>query len=261
MKSDFDLIVKHIEGNEDITIYPISDLHAGAAEFMNGKWNEFKRQIMKEPNSYIILAGDLINNATRTGVSNIFEDTMRPSEQKRWVAEQLSDIKDKILCVVPGNHDRRSQKDCDDEPCYDICSKLDIEELYRENMAFLKIQVGNTKGEGTKNPTYCIGILHGAGGGGMTGSAVNKSEKFGLVVDGLDCLVTGHVHKGFFTKPQKVCIDKHNNKVSLKQFVTVSCTSWVSYGGYALQKMLNPASNDIQKIVLHGNEKKVELRW
>lgn len=261
MKGDFDLIVKHIPGNDDITIYPISDLHAGAAEFMGTKWNEFKKQIVNEPNSYVVLAGDLINNATRTGVSNIFEDTMRPSEQKRWVAEQLADIKDKILCVVPGNHDRRSQKDVDDEPCYDICSKLDIEDIYRENMAIVKIQCGNLKGSGNLNPTYTLGILHGAGGGGMTGSAVNKSEKFGLVIDGIDCLITGHVHKGFITKPQKLVIDKYNNKISMKQFVAVSCTSWVDYGGYALQKMLNPASNDIQKIILHGNEKKVELRW
>jgi predicted MPP superfamily phosphohydrolase len=258
---DFDLIVKHIEGNEDITIYPISDLHAGAAEFMTNKWNDFKKKIAKEPNSYIILAGDLINNETKSGKSNVFESTMRPSEQKRWVAEQLMDIKDKIICVVPGNHDRRSQRDCDDEPCYDICSKLDIEDVYRENMAFVKIQLGDRRANGDKNPTYTLGVLHGTGGGGMTGSAVNKSEKFGMVIDGLDCLVSGHVHKGFFTKPQKIYIDKYNNKVSLKQFVTVSCTSWVSYGSYALNAAMTPASNDIQTIILHGREKKVELRW
>jgi predicted phosphodiesterase len=259
--NDFDLIVKHIGGNEDITIYPISDLHAGAAEFMTKKWEDFKRQIDKEPNSYIVLAGDLINNETKSGKSNVFESTMRPSEQKRWVSEQLRSVKDRILCVVPGNHDKRSQKDCDDEPCYDICAKLDIEDVYRENMAFLKIQLGNRNVDGNRNPTYCLGVLHGAGGGGMTGNAVNKSEKFGMVIDGIDVLISGHVHKGFFTKPQKLCIDKHNNKISLKQFVTVSCTSWVNYGGYALCGGMTPASNDIQKIILHRNEKKVELRW
>lgn len=261
MKSDFELIVKHIEGNPDILIYPISDLHVGAKEFMEDKWIAFKKKIKNEPNSYIVLNGDLINNATRSSVSNIFEETMRPSDQKKWVANELMDIKDKILCVVSGNHERRSEKDADDNPCYDICCKLDIEDLYRENMAFIKLQIGNPKIDGMRNPTYTIGVTHGTGGGIYTGSAVNRNERFGMVIDGLDVLIVGHTHKGSVTKPQKIFIDKQNNKVSFKQFVTISCTSWLNFGGYAVQKMLLPASNDIQKLYLHGKEKNIETVW
>lgn len=260
MLSDFDMITKHIKGNNDIVIYPISDLHVGAKEFMPKKWRAFKEKIKNEPNSYIVLNGDLINNATRSSVSNVYEETMRPGEQKKWVADELKDIKDKIIAVVSGNHERRN-KDVDDDPTYDICAKLDIEDIYRQNAAFVKIQLGDIKGAGSKNPTYTLCLTHGAGGGVMTGGSVNRNERFGYIIDGLDCLIVGHVHKGFITKPQKINIDCHNNKIAFKQFVSISCTSWLEYGGYALQKMLTPASNDIQKIKLCGNKKEISTIW
>lgn len=36
------MIIKKIKGNADIKIYPVSDMHIGASEFMYAKWNEFK---------------------------------------------------------------------------------------------------------------------------------------------------------------------------------------------------------------------------
>ena len=261
MKGDFDLLIKAIPGNDDITLYPISDLHIGASEFMQQKWNDFKNKIAKEPNSYLLLGGDLCNNATRSSVSNIFEETMRPKEQKRWLVEEFTPLRDKILCAVSGNHCRRSEKDADDNPMYDVMCKLDLEDIYQKDIAFLKIQIGNTKENGTRNPTYTIAVTHGAGGGIYTGAAVNRNERFQYVIDGLDCLVVGHTHKGVISKPQKIKIDPFNNRVTFSQCVVVSSTSWMQFGGYALQKMLIPASNDLQTIVLKGNKKQIVANW
>lgn len=260
MKNDFDMIIRKFP-NEDIKIYPVGDLHIGASEFMYQKWVGFKKRLLAEPNSYITIGGDMMNNATRSSVSNIFEETMRPSEQKKWLSKELGEVKHKILCVVSGNHERRSEKDADDNPLYDVCCKLDIEDIYRENMAFIKLQFGKQDGDGAKNPTYMLGVTHGAGGGIYTGAAVNRNERFGHVIDGLDGLMVGHVHKGAITKPQKIVIDKQNNKIGFKDFVVVSSTSWLQYGNYALQKMLLPASNDIQTLTLRGKEKKIEVAW
>lgn len=260
MRGDFELIIKEFS-NDDITIYPISDLHVGSAEFIEEAWYRFKKQLLSEPNSYITINGDMMNNATRSSVSNVFEEKMRPSEQKRWLANQLMDIRDKILCVVSGNHERRSEKEADDNPLYDVCCKLDIEDLFRSNAAFLKLQFGNKESNGLTNPTYTGCVIHGTGGGILTGSAVNRNERFGMMIDGIDFLTVGHVHKGAITKPKKLFIDKFNNKVSYKQFVVVGSSAWTDYGGYALQKMLLPASNDVQKMVLSGNRKKIEVRW
>ena len=261
MLKDFDMIQHKFAENNDIHIIPISDVHLGAAEHMKKQWDQFCQSILETPNTYITLGGDLINNATRNSVSNIFKETMFPSTQKRKMAEMLKPLArdGRILCAVSGNHERRSQKDCDDEPMFDIMCKLDLEHLYRENMAFVKIQIGNTKASGLKNPTYTLVVTHGAGGG-MTGAAVHKNERFGYVIDGADCLIVGHTHKPFVTQPSKIYVDTHNNKISFKPFKVVSSTAWLDFGGYAAQKMLLPSSHAPQIITLCGNMKKIEVK-
>ncbi len=259
MRSEFDLIKYHFEKNQDITIIPISDVHLGAAEHMAKEWGSFIQQVKSTPNCYVTLGGDLINNATRNSVSNIFEETMRPREQKRVIVEMLEPIKDRILCACSGNHERRSGKDADDDPTYDIMCKLDLEHIYRENIAFMKIQFGRRDACGSLNPTYIFAVTHGAGGGILTGGSVNKNERFGYVVDGMDCLIVGHTHKPWVTQPSKIKIDAHNNKVSIKPFKIVSSTSWLEYGGYAAQKMLIPSSHAPQIITVCGSHKEIKV--
>lgn len=223
--------------------------------------------VLEKPNIFVTLGGDLINNATRSSVSNIFEDTMRPSEQKKVMAEMLKPLakEGRILCAVPGNHEGRSGKDADDDPVYDICAKLDIEHLYRPNIAFVKIQMGKKIGSmpnGTKNPTYTLVVTHGSGGGIYTGAAVNRNERFGYYMDGADALIVGHTHKPFITKPMKLVIDKHNNRVSYKQFVVVSDCAWQRYGGYATKKQLQPQTvAEPQILELERQRKHIGTHW
>jgi len=257
MLGDFELITHKFPENKDITIIPISDVHLGAAEHKAAEWTRFCASVMTTPNVYITLGGDLVNNATRSSVSNVFDDTLRPREQKKIITEMLTPIKDRIICSVTGNHERRSGKDADDDPTYDIMCKLDLEHLYRENIAFVKIQMGDPNKNGAKNPTYVLAITHGAGGGIYTGAAVNRNERFGYVLDGVDCLIVGHTHKPFVTQPGKIKVDPYNNKVSVKPFKVVSSTSWLDYGGYAAQKMLLPSTHAPQTIRLRGGRKEI----
>ena len=202
-----------------------------------------------------------MNNATRSGVSHIFAETMRPREQKKWLARELEPLRDRILCAVSGNHERRSEKDADDSPLYDVLCKLDLEDLYRDNMAFVRLRMGDKDGNGLLNPTYVMAVTHGTGGGIYTGAAVNRNERFGRVIEGVDCLIVGHVHKGAITKPQKIVVDARNNRVGMKDFLVVSSTSWLDFGGYAMRQMLLPASSDLQTITLCGKEKKMQITW
>ena len=256
MLSDLTLITHHFPERKDIRIYPIADVHLGAAEHMTREWEQFCERV-KDEQAYIILGGDLINNSTRNSVSNIFDEVMRPRDQKRLMVEMLKPIRDRILCMTTGNHERRN-RDVDDDPSYDIACKLDIEDVYRENIAFLKIQIGNKELDGTRNPTYLLTVTHGSGGGMLTGGAVNRAERFAYVLDG-DALILGHTHKPFVTQPSKIKIDPHNNKVTLKPFKVISMTSWLQWGGYAAQKMLNPTSFCPQVITLCGTKKEISV--
>ena len=256
---DFDMIIRHFPERNDLHLHFIADVHLGAREHLEREWADFCDHVLDDPNAYIILGGDLINNATRTSVSNVFDETMRPREQKRIIAEMLKPLKDRILCAVPGNHEGRSGKDADDDPMYDILCKLDLEDLWRENLAFLKIQIGDITGSGLKNPTYMLVVTHGAGGGIYTGAAVNRNERFGYVIDGADALLVGHSHKPFVTQPGKLYIDTRNNIVSIKPFKVIVATSWLEYGGYAARKMLLPASHAPQIITLCGKQKSIKV--
>lgn len=256
MLPDFEMIVRHFP-RKDITIIPISDVHLGAKECREQEFISFIKAVSKMDDTFLILGGDLINNATRSSVSNIFDERMRPSEQKREMVKILEPVRDKILCSVTGNHERRSTRDADDDPCYDIMCKLDIEERHREGMAFLKFQMGDIDGDGEYNPTYMVVVTHGAGGGMLTSGGVARGERFGYAIDGMDALIFGHTHKPFTSSHGKIYIDKRNNKVSIKPFKVLCMTSWLDYGGYAAEKMLVPTSNCLHTLKLCGTKKEM----
>ena len=259
MLSDFEMITHKFPNRPDLHIYPIADVHFGAAEHMEREWKHFCDTLLDDPNAYIILCGDLINNATRNSVSNIFKETVSPRIQKRTMVEMLTPIKDRILCAVTGNHERRSVKDVDDDPTYDILCKLDKEELYRENIAFVRVQMGKVDGAGKKNPTYIFAVVHGSGGGALPGSVINKNERFGYAIDGIDCLIAAHSHKPMVSQPAKIVVDAHNNKINIRPFKVVVATSWLDYGDYAVQKMLLPSSHCPQVLHLRGNRKEIKV--
>ena len=264
MLPDFELIQHSFMGGHDITIIPIYDVHLGSQECMEQEFIKFIQTVQNTPNVYLVLGGDLIDNGTKSSVTNVFRATMSPSQQKKEMANILKPVADRILCFVPGNHERRSGKDADDDPVYDIAAKLDLEHIYRENIAFIKIQMGQTERsigasrvDGDKRPTYTIVVSHGAGGGILTGATVNRGERFGYVIDGMDALIMGHSHKPFTTQPGKIQIDTRNNKVSVKPFKVISATSWLSWGGYAAQKMLLPTTHCLHTLTLKGDHKEI----
>ena len=263
MLPDFEMIQHQFLGGHDITVIPISDVHLGSPECMEQEFIQFVSKVKEAENVYLILGGDLIENGTRSSVgSSVFRQKMSPSEQKREMANILEPIRDRLLCVLPGNHERRSGRDSDDDPCYDIAVKLDCEHLYRENIAFIKIRLGKEDYKtcqisGPLRPTYVLTVVHGSGGGMLTGGAVNRAERFGYVIDGADALILGHTHRPYITQPGKIYIDRQNNKVSIKPFKVISATSWLEYGGYAAQKMLTPTTHCLNKLILKGDKKEI----
>lgn len=263
---DFDIIQHEFLGGHDITIVPVFDVHLSNPYCMEQEFIKFVKETAETPNRYLVIGGDLIENGTRSSVGDsVFTQTMTPQEQKEYAANILAPVRDRILCFVPGNHETRSKKDAGLNPMFDIASKLDLTHLYRENLAFVDIRLGITKDR--KNyrtnskyrPNYMLVIAHGTGGGILTGSAVNRNERFGYVIDGMDILITGHVHKEAITQPQKLVIDRNNKTVKLTPFKIVSAMSWLKYGGYAASKMLLPAGFSLQTITLSSYYKNITV--
>lgn len=260
---DFELI-KHEIPQKEIVVIPVSDVHLGALEHCHKEWEAFCKFVMETPNCYVLLGGDLINNSIRTSVANPFDEVIRPREQKIRMVENLKPIRDRLLCAVSGNHERRTTVSSDMDLTYDIMAKLDLEHLYRENIAFVKLCLGTRKARETSETSFILGVTHGAGGGIFTGAAINRNERFGNIIEGLDALVVGHTHKGAVTRPSKIVVDSNHNKVSVKSYTVVSSVSWLNYGGYAAQKMLLPSQSALpQRLIFGGtkDKKTLEVRW
>ena len=238
IKSDFDVITKHVNTQGQVKVYAVGDLHAGAIQANLKGWEKFNQIILDDPKAYVIFLGDLMNNATKSSVSNPYEDIMRPRDQKIYLKEHLMDLAkaDRILAILPGNHENRSLKDADDSPLYDVAAKLDLEDIYRDNLAVVKLTVGTCRPN-----AYAILATHGSGGGKLTGSTVNNYERFAATWDGIDIFCFGHSHKPFITKPAKSVFDANHNHVSQRNTVVMCVPSWLAYTGYPVRNLMSPA--------------------
>ena len=90
---------------DHIEIHTFSDWHIGDKLC---KISEIKEQVLhvqNTPNAYVICNGDLMNNATKTSVSDCYSESITPMQQLQTLCELLEPIKDKILVIAPGNHE------------------------------------------------------------------------------------------------------------------------------------------------------------
>ena len=227
---------------DTIKIYPVGDVHLGAVQCNEAAWRQFIKAISDDPNAYVVLLGDLLDNSTRNSVGSPYDATMSPMEQKKAMCKYLDPIKDRILAMTTGNHEARTTKESDVDLTADIATKLDIEDRYRREICYVKIALGK-RSDGSPQQTYNLVMTHGAGGGALTGSGINKNERFSAVIENVDIFVSGHTHKPAVTKPRRLMIDTRTGTVVERDTVVLTATSWLSYGGYAAAKMLQPSSS------------------
>jgi len=253
MRKDFDVeIYKYPTTMEKIRIYPLGDLHIGSPEFCEEHWKKWKKMVMDDEYSRVVLIGDMMDNGLKMSKTDSYEATMRPREQKEWLKTELAGIKDKIIGVVNGNHEYRSARECDDSPLYDVLCKLDLEHLYRENIAFIKISLGLRAGK-DRQISYAVALSHGKSRG--------RVERFSYALDGVDILITGHTHDPSNTFPSKLVFDMHNECIRQVDMVQLTVPSFLNYGGYGMRDMYMPKGFKIPVIELSGETKQTSLYW
>lgn len=237
MKDDLSLIEKNIE-SKSIKVYLAGDVHIGSEEFNNKKWEAFIKLIKEDDDAFVIFCGDLIDVGLKNSKTNIYHQTMSPSQQKRQLITDLLPIKDKILCMVSGNHCDRLSKDVDMYPLYDVCVVLGIEDIYRDAMALIDIGIG----ERDKKTHYYGCVMH----------KTNKTAKYHYAdtIDGIDFYVSGHTHTPMDLPNSKVFIDKYKKTVSIKPVETIVVPSFLDYGGYALKAPYRAPSSKMYCLVL-----------
>lgn len=268
MLNDFIPIINRLKVKDHphgITIVPLADAHYGSQEFNEVRWHKALKRIYDDPHCFAVIVGDLIDNATRNSVTNIFQATCSPKAQKEWLYNELKCLADagKILAAVGGNHERRSGRDADDDPMYDVMVRLGIEEVYRPTIAFMQTKfTREIDGKEHHRSDAVFAITHGAGNGQYIGSSANRVQTFATAVEGIDCIITGHTHKPLTFPVSKLVFDGRAKTVLQKQFTVVVASSFLDYGGYPVEKLMPPTAHAATEIQLtyYQSDGRMELR-
>ena len=253
VKSDFDLIIHKLpREQEKINIYPLGDCQVGSANFNKDLFFAWRKRVIEDPDAKVVLVGDILNMGLKTSKTNTYKEVMPPSQARRWVTEALKPLDDKILGAVAGNHEERGIESADEDPMFNIMDKLGLAELYRENIAFIKINLGNRAID--RQVSYNIVLSHGV--------SKKKTEDFAYTIDGMDVFVTGHIHMPYSRFPSKIVFDSHNNVIRKVGFTHVIVPAFDEWGGYTARGLYAPQdSSKIPIITLNGTRKEVDVLW
>lgn len=253
-----DIITFTLGEFSELEIYPVADIHLGDPKTDEGLFSRFTAHILKEPNRFLILNGDLVNNAIKTSVSNVYNETMRPKEQKWAMVNYLKPLKDRIICIIPGNHEERNTRDVDNDITEDIAELIGVHDRYRENGAYVNIRFGKDNQHGHKI-SYTGYIVHGKGGGRRAGAPANTLELLPLLFIA-DFYVIGHMHrrlgfKNVYFKPNAIF-----SQLEQCERAFVISSPWQDYGGYAQRGLYTPQVKGAKPMILNGKVKDIEIR-
>lgn len=252
-----DIITTELGEFEYLEVFPLADVHWGDPKTDEGLFKRFVQYINEATNRYVIINGDLINNALKSSVSNVYNELYSPGQQKYMMAEILKPIGDRILCIVPGNHEERSAKDSDTDITKDIAYMIGCEKKYRENGAYINVRFGKDR-HGHKI-SYTGYIVHGTGGGRSAGAPANALEKLTMSFIA-DFYVIGHMHRKLAFKNSYFKPNAIYSELEQCERAFVISPPWQDYGGYAQRKMYTPQAKGAKPMILNGKTKDIEVR-
>ena len=265
----------------NITIEIFSDLHIGSTKC---DYDEIQRRVdlvANDPNKYCIILGDLINNTTKTSVGDVYMEPISPMNQIKKAVTIFEPIKDKILAVTTGNHERRTYKQDGIDLGYFFCKELGIEGCYDYAGVVLFVRFGRkvNRRDYRKNPktgeyvklnrakgtnggpiTYSLYITHGDGANGRTsGGKINALSKRGQLIDS-DIIVMGHTHLPATFRESSWHVDSNHKCVTQHEQVFVNASATLEYEEYAEIYGMKPSSTQSPVIGLCGDRFDVQVR-
>lgn len=234
---------------EAIEIHPMADLHIGDPQSDFKSILERIEHIKKTPNAYCILDGDLMDTAIASSIGDTYSANLQPMEQLKQCVKIFEPIKDKILGVLPGNHEGRVYKTDGLDITELMCSQLGIPERYSPTTALLFIRFGNNSRN--RPQLYTAYVTHGSGGGRREGGKVNRLADLAAIVDA-DIYIHAHTHLPLVFKESFFRVSGGNSSVALVDKLFVNTAASLNYGGYGDKQGYKPASKSSPVIYLDG---------
>jgi len=126
----------------------------------------------------------------RYDVNSYIPDLITPDAQFKCLREEFEPFKDKIICLLDGNHDygfyQAHHHNYVDALAYDLGTE------YGTFDAVIRLEVSRQKGAGKR--LIDIYAHHGWTGSRRTGGKVNKIEDLALIFPTMHLYAMGHVH-------------------------------------------------------------------
>lgn len=247
-------IIKEVPAYYDaVEIVPMGDLHLGDKncdlELIKQRVDSIKNKI----GCYVILTGDLVNNAIANSKSDVYSEQLSPMEQINRVVQLFAPIHDKIIGICSGNHERRTYKETGVDIMYMIAVHLGLVDKYTSENAVIFVRFGD------RRPTYSIYVMHGSGGGKKVPSKISSLRDMGSVIDA-DIFIHSHTHlpatfrEGFYRVSPQSCTANLVDKL----YVNTGAT--LNYGGYAEINGYTPASKETPSIYLNGKKREFKVK-
>ena len=240
---------------KSIELHTFADLHIGDKGCDIELIKERLKHVKETPNAYCILNGDIINNATKTSVSDCYAEELSPMEQIKTFIELFEPIKDKILAITSGNHENRTYNK-EGVDITEICVRqLGLYDRFGKEGALLFLRFGQqSKHFGNRPVCYVIYTTHGSGGGRKEGSKAIRLADMASIVDA-DIYVHSHTHLPMIMKQAFYRTDMANSTVALVDRLFVNTSSFLNYGGYGQVFEFKPNSKDTPVMYLDGTKK------
>lgn len=244
----------------NLKIYPFSDWHIGDSLCDRGIIDERINIVKNEPNSYCVINGDMLNWASKTSVSDIYGERLKPMEQLGVLETLLDPIKDKILFMTAGNHEGRAYRTEGIELLAITAKELGISNVYRPIGATLFVRFGEDIRKEPDNVNYrrilyTLYVLHGSGGGRKEGAKANRLAEMASIVNA-DIFVHSHTHMPMILRGARFNVNTCNSTVIKEEMLFVNTGATLDYGGYGQTYEFKPSSKATPVIHLDGKKKR-----
>ena len=210
------------EDLDNAFIFTLSDLHIGMGNI--NYIREIVKFIEKLDNAYVIVGGDLLDNPTRNSLGSVLENYMSPQEQIAMAVKLLEPIKSKIVAIIEGNHEKRTEKDCYISITQMIATMLGIPETYKRELAI---------GYFTFNKNCYVYVdLH-----------KHRKTKNYYNFYNADILVLEHTHEFNYTEAPIVFHNRYTKQPTVRIAYTINNGSalafphYAKFAGYSMQSI------------------------
>jgi len=205
--------------DDKVTVVPLFDVHYGHKEHKVEKFRSYLEWVRQNDNIFIIVGGDMMENALDDGRGMTYEQIKTPESQINDLCTMLAPVRHKILFFIPGNHEWRTAKKSGIDPTKLIADRLEVP--YFSGPVYLSLCIGDLK---TK-----FYVKHGRSGAATKGGKINNVGKSRAFLDFVHFIVMGHVHDPAVTSETCIVENVRENRLDYRQQWMVIAQSFLGW--------------------------------